>query len=82
MNKQLKLLVPLPWLLLDMTGILLVMWGGMEFFKWVQWWPHAWHYPYYELLLMMIGFSLMTPYQVLLLMAVMRRMQEIKRVQH
>ncbi len=78
---KIKLLVSLPWLLLDIAGIFLVMWGGMEFFQWVQWWPLTWHYPYYELLLMMIGFFMMTPYQVLLLMAVMRRMQEIKKIQ-
>lgn len=81
MNKT-KLLVSLPWLLLDVAGILFVMWGGMEFFQWVQWWPQAWHYPYYELLLMMVGFFMMTPYQVLLLMAVMRRIQDVKRTQH
>ncbi|MDD2840979.1 MAG: hypothetical protein PHD18_01005 [Tolumonas sp.] len=81
MNKT-KLLVPLPWLLLDMAGILLVMWGGLEFFGWLHWWPQAWHYPYYELLLMMVGFFMMTPYQVLLLMAVMRRIQEVKKTPH
>ena len=81
MNKA-TLLVPLPWLLLDMAGILLVMWGGFEYFDWIHWWPQAWHYPYYELLLMMIGFFMMTPYQVKLLMAVMRRIQEIKKAQH
>jgi hypothetical protein len=78
MNKA-TLLVPLPWLLLDMAGILLVMWGGFEYFGWLHWWPQAWHYPYYELLLMMIGFFMMTPYQVKLLMAVMRRIQDIKK---
>jgi hypothetical protein len=81
MNKT-NLLVPLPWLLLDIVGILVVMWGGLEYFGWIQLWPVAWHYPYYELLLMMVGFFLMTPYQIMLLMAVMRRIQEVKKTQY
>ena len=80
MNKT-KLLVPLPWLTLDMFGILLVLWGGLEYFGWLQWWPETWRYPYYELLLMMTGFFMMIPYQVMLLMAVMRRIQEVKKAQ-
>ncbi|TXH64597.1 MAG: hypothetical protein E6Q86_02605 [Tolumonas sp.] len=79
--RRTKLLVPLPWLILDMFGILLVMWGGTEYFGWIHLWPQAWQYPYYELLLMMVGFFMMTPYQILLLMAVMRRIQDVKKMQ-
>ncbi len=80
MKKQ-QLLVSLPWLLLDFAGILLVLLGGMEYMHWVAIWPAAWHFPFYELVLMMIGFFMMTPYQVLLLMAIMKRIQQIKKDQ-
>lgn len=80
MKKQ-QLLVSLPWLLLDFAGILFVLFAGMEYMKWISIWPITWQFPYYELIIMMIGFFMMTPYQVLLLMAIMKRIQQIKKDQ-
>ena len=78
---KLNPLVPMRWLLLDMVGACLIF-CGLEYFHVIQWWPQSWHYPYYELLMMMIGFFLMTPYQVMLLMAITKRMQNLKKTPH
>lgn len=78
MNK-LNPLVPMRWLLLDMVGACMIFWAALEYFHWVQWWPQSWHWPFYQLIMMMIGLFLMTPYQILLLMAITKRMQNLKK---
>ncbi len=68
-----KLSVPLPLLLLDMLGSLLLLWGLLEQLAWVQWLPVSWQVPFYPLVLMGMGLLLVTPYQLALVLAVLRK---------
>lgn len=69
-----RLSVPRPLLQLDLLGSLLLLWGLLEQLAWVRWFPASWQFPFYPLLLMGLGLMLVTPYQLALVLAVLRQM--------
>lgn len=81
MKKNSTLLVSLPWLLLDFTGGILILWSGLEFFQIVHLIPDSLRFPHIEMVIMVFGFLLMMPYQVKLMMTISKRLMDAKATQ-
>ena len=71
MNQPLK--APLPLLILDMIGSLLMLWGIVEHFGWLHLMPEAWQFPYYTPVLLVSGLLLIMPYQFKIVLEALRR---------
>ena len=71
MNQPLK--APLPLLILDMIGSLLMLWGIVEHFGWLHLMPVAWQFPYYTPVLLVSGLLLIMPYQFKIVLEALRR---------
>ena len=71
MNQPLK--APLPLLILDMIGSLLMLWGIVEHFGWLHLMPAAWQFPYYTPVLLVSGLLLIMPYQFKIVLEALRR---------
>ena len=71
MNQPLK--APLPLLILDMIGSLLMLWGIVEHFGWLHLMPEAWQFPYYTPVLLVSGLLPIMPYQLKIVLEALRR---------
>ncbi len=81
MNQNKKLLVPLPWLLLDLAGGLFILWSGLEYFQVIHLIPTSLRFPHIEMIMMVFGLLLMMPYQVKLMLTISKRLMEVKAAQ-
>lgn len=60
-------------LILDLLGSLLLLWDVLEQIGWARWLAADWQLPFYPLVLMGLGLLLITPYQVALLLAILKQ---------
>ena len=71
MSQPLK--APLPLLILDILGSVLMLWGIIEHFEIVQLMPEAWRFPFYTPVLLVSGLLLIMPYQFKIVLEALRR---------
>ena len=71
MSQPLK--APLPLLILDILGSVLMLWGIIEHFEIVQLMPEAWRIPFYTPALLVSGLLLIMPYQFKIVLEALRR---------
>ena len=71
MSQPLK--APLPLLILDILGSVLMLWGIIEHFESVQLMPEAWRFPFYTPVLLVSGLLLIMPYQFKIVLEALRR---------
>ena len=67
-----KLKAPMPLLIIDVVGSLLLLWGLIEHFGWAQLMPEAWRFPYYQPLLLVLGLLMIAPYQFFIVLDALR----------
>ncbi len=71
MATQLK--APLPLLILDVIGSLMMLAGIIEHFGWFKVIPEAWSFPYQQAVLLIGGLFLITPYQFVIVLEALKR---------
>jgi hypothetical protein len=71
MRQPLK--APLPLLILDVIGSLLMLWGIIEHFDIVHLMPEAWRFPFYTPVLLVSGLLLIMPYQFMIVLEALKR---------
>ncbi len=64
---------PWPLLVLDIIGSLMMLVGIIEHFAWFPLLPEAWHFPYFQPVLLIGGLVLIMPYQFVILLEAMKR---------
>ena len=71
MAQQIK--APLPLLILNMIGSLMMTVGIIEHFGWFQMIPDAWRFPYMIPVLLIGGVFLIMPYQFVIVLEALKR---------
>ena len=71
MAQQIK--APLPLLILNMIGSLMMMIGIIEHFGWTKLVPDAWRFPYMLPVLLIGGLFLIMPYQFVIVLEALNR---------
>ena len=71
MAQQIK--APLPLLVLDVIGSLMMLIGIIEHFGWFQLVPASWRFPYMIPVLLIGGLFLIMPYQFVIVLEALKR---------